>query len=170
VDFVRRLHAGLSGRGKQVWVDWEDIPPTASWRAEIEDAVAKAAAFVFVLSPDSRDSEVCAQELELAITFRKRLIPLLRRPVDSTSLRAELNEPNWILFADDAMFDQSLETLVTALDTDLEWTREHARILVGARRWSERRDRSLLLRGSALPLAQPLSRIGYDGWIHSACR
>jgi TIR domain-containing protein len=28
--FVRRLDAALRARGKDVWVDWEDIPPTGA--------------------------------------------------------------------------------------------------------------------------------------------
>jgi hypothetical protein len=41
-DFVHRLHDALGGRGYDVWVDWEDIPPSAEWFAEIRAGVAGA--------------------------------------------------------------------------------------------------------------------------------
>lgn len=35
--FVRRLCDALAARQREVWVDWNDIPPTAAWRNEIVD-------------------------------------------------------------------------------------------------------------------------------------
>ena len=35
-DLVRRLHDALTDRGRDTWVDWEGIPPTAEWM-EIDD-------------------------------------------------------------------------------------------------------------------------------------
>ena len=40
--FVRKLHDALVTQGRDVWVDWEDIQPTAKWRAEIYDGIEKA--------------------------------------------------------------------------------------------------------------------------------
>jgi len=37
-EFVARLHEALDSHGKQAWVDWEDIPPSAEWLREIHDA------------------------------------------------------------------------------------------------------------------------------------
>ena len=30
-DFARELHAFLTDAGKDVWIDWEDIPPASQW-------------------------------------------------------------------------------------------------------------------------------------------
>src|SRR4029078_7867923 len=78
-EFVRRLDAALVGRGKETWVDWESIPPTAEWLAEVYAGGARADALVFVLSPASARSKVCGLELARAIEGRKRLIPLVCR-------------------------------------------------------------------------------------------
>jgi hypothetical protein len=43
-DFVRRLDEALQERGKVVWVDWEEIPPTADWRARIFEGILAARA------------------------------------------------------------------------------------------------------------------------------
>ena len=52
-EFVRRLHAALSERGKDAWVDWEDIPATAKWQDELNDGIVSADSFLFVLTPSS---------------------------------------------------------------------------------------------------------------------
>jgi hypothetical protein len=46
-----RLLPALAARGKDVWIDLEDIPPAADWRERIWDGIGAARAFVFVLSP-----------------------------------------------------------------------------------------------------------------------
>ena len=54
-EFVRHLVDGLVGREKEVWVDWEDIAPTAEWMSEIELGIDASDSFAFVISPDSLD-------------------------------------------------------------------------------------------------------------------
>lgn len=153
--FVRRLQEALTERGKDVWVDWQDIPPTADWFAEIEDGIEGAGAFVFVLTPDSLASEVCATELAHAARHNKRVIPVLRRDVDASAVPPALSKPNWVLFRPEDEEGQAIDTLVTALDTDLHWVEAHTRLLVRAIEWdSGGRDGSLLLRGSDLRAAE----------------
>ena len=63
-DFVRRLVDTLVSREKEVWVDWEDIAPTADWQAEIDAGIEAADSFALVVTPDSLGSRVCGRELE----------------------------------------------------------------------------------------------------------
>ena len=150
-EFVRRLHGALKDRGKDAWVDWEDIPPTAKWRDEIRAAVAASDAFGFVLTPDSLKSAICDEELQLALEQNKRIVPLLRRPPDGLAVPDELAAHNWIFFSEDDQFATGLQTLVEALETDVERTHLHTRLLVRADEWEARgRDNSRLLRGSDL--------------------
>ena len=153
--FVRRLVAALEQRDKDVWVDWEDIRKTADWRATIDAGIDAARAVVAVVGPAFAGSDVCAAEIEHAVRQNKRLIPIVRADVDRTLLRDELNVPNWIFFraADD--FDEGLDALVEALETDLAWMDAHARLLVRALEWDRHgRDRSFVLRGSDLAAAE----------------
>jgi hypothetical protein len=50
-EVALRLHAALVERGKEVWIDEEDIPPTARWRDDLREAIEAADSFVFLISP-----------------------------------------------------------------------------------------------------------------------
>lgn len=153
--FVVRLQAELAGRGRQVWVDWADIPPTAEWMTEIETAIRAANAFVVVLSPDSAASKVCSAELQHAIDEHKRIVPILLRDVPPERLPEAVAKLNWIFFRPEDDFDASLDLLLVAMDTDLERVRSHTRLLVEAGEWEQREHhKDRLLRGSDLTDAE----------------
>jgi WD40 repeat protein len=160
-DFVRRLNEALEARDREAWVDWEGIPPTAEWMREIVGAIDAASAFVFVMTPDSLSSAVCVEELQHAVAQNKRLVPLLRRDVEPSSVPSALARVNWILCRDADDFTAGVQTLVTAIDTDLEWVRAHTRLLVRAREWDGRgRENSLALRGDDLKAAEQWLALG----------
>ena len=151
VEFVRRLHEALANRDRECWVDWEGIPPSAEWMAEIRTAIDSAEAVVVVISPDLVASHVCAQELKYAVDCNKRIVPVVRREVEAESVEDALAKLNWIFFRDRDDFDASFELLLTALDTDLDWVRAHTRLLVRAVEWeNHERNASYTLRGRDL--------------------
>jgi WD40 repeat protein len=155
LEFVQRLHASLDASGKDVWVDWQDILPTAEWLEEVFEGVESSDNFLFVISPDSLTSEVCARELGHALEQRKRLVPVLRRDADREPMPEALAARNWTFFRDQDDYGASFETLVSALDTDLEWVSAHTRLLGRALEWErEGRDGSYLLRGRDLADAE----------------
>ncbi len=158
--FVESLVGELKKHDRDVWVDWEDIPPTAEWFDEIKRGIENADNFIFVISPDSAQSAICTQELEYALKHHKRLIPLLYREVANTLLHPVLSSHNWIQF-DGQNLAEGLNKLVLAMDTDLDYTRTHTRLLARAIEWDARkRNESLLLRGQEL--------IGYESWLSHA--
>jgi WD40 repeat protein len=161
-DFVHRLVAALEAREKDVWVDWDDIRKTADWRAKIASGVESSRTVLAVLSPDFAASEVCDEELQHAVSQNKRLIPVLRRELNGAKVREELTAPNWIFFRERDDFEHSLDELIDAIETDLEWLDAHARLLVRATEWERAgRNSSFLLRGSDLHAAE--SWLGQQG-------
>ena len=54
--FVIELKNALERRGRNVWIDADDIPPGAPWRRELGSGIEAADSFVFVISPDSLES------------------------------------------------------------------------------------------------------------------
>jgi WD40 repeat protein len=153
--FVKRLHDALSAREYEVWVDWEDIPPSAQWVQEIRSGVGGSDGFIFVISPDSAASDVCRQELDQAVEQGKRIVPVLHREPNGVAVPPAASQLNWVFLRDSDDFNAGMGQLVFALETDLDHVRSHTRIGVEAARWeASRHDKSQLLRGQELAAAE----------------
>jgi hypothetical protein len=139
--FVQQLHQALEKAKRNVWIDWQDIPPTADWWDEIRAGIDSADSFAFVISPRSADSDVCYQEVAHAVESGKRIIPLLHEEITDPALQGKLHPVisthNWLIFAERG-FDGAFAQLLKTLDTDLEYVREHTRLLTRAREWDKR--------------------------------
>ena len=82
-------------------------------------------------------------------------MPVLRSSVADSDVPVEIRQRNWIPFTETDEYDDSLERLLHAIDTDLHHCKEHTRWLVKSLEWeAEGRDRSFLLRGSELKAAE----------------
>jgi hypothetical protein len=105
--FVVRLDKALRAAGSTLWVDWQDIPPSAKWMDEIRRGIIAADAFVFVVSPASAASRSCGWEISIAAENNKRIIPLVAVSDESLDLppagfraggqKADWAEDSWFL-------------------------------------------------------------------------
>jgi len=82
INFAKRLTGELQKSDLDVWIDWEEIPPTVDWWKEIEKGIEESDAFLFIISPDSTSSKICKQEIDHAIKNGKRIIPIVVREVN----------------------------------------------------------------------------------------
>jgi WD40 repeat protein len=154
-EFVRQLVEQLEARGKDVWVDVGGIRDGEVFPAALRTAVEGTDGFVFVISPDSVGSRFCAQEVAHAVELNKRIVPLLLRAVPDEQVPEGIRMRNWIQVGDGPELERTVERVVSALDTDLAWAKEHTRWLLKALEWAgEKRDRSFLLRGAELAAAE----------------
>src|ERR1041385_4951551 len=96
VGLVRELHKFLTGEGREVWVDWEDIPPASEWERDIYESIDGAESFVFVASPAALASEYCGRELRHAGERGKRIVPLAIDGAAPDEAPSALRELNWI--------------------------------------------------------------------------
>lgn len=153
--FVQKLHDALRQGDRDLWVDWQNIQPTEQWWKSIQSGIEAANTFVFILSPDSVTSEVCGWEIEHAIQNNKRLVPVIYRDVDPQQVHPTLSALNWIFLRDQDNFEQGFQTLVTAIDTDLDYAKQHTRLQIKALEWDRNhREPSFLLRGKDLIQAE----------------
>lgn len=155
-EFARKLTEHLEAEGLEAWVDWQDIPPSADWMNEIKTGIEEADIFVFLVSPASIVSQVCAAELEHGIVNGKRIIPVIVREVEAQSIPASISHLNWIFFsrAQD-VFEEAFEKLMTAIKTDFDWVQVHRRLQVKALEWERNhKEDSFLLRGKDLEVAE----------------
>lgn len=149
--FVERLVRALEINGRNIWVDFDDIPFATDWWEEICAGIAASQIVVFVITPESIGSEVCGLEVKQVLKNNKRLVPIVYGDIPAKDVPPELSHLNWIMFTDMNDFDSSLKKLIVTLDTDLDKVRQHTRLLVRAAEWEKTRyNSSLLLRGDDL--------------------
>jgi WD40 repeat protein len=154
--FVQKLNDALDNAGVNAWVDWEGIELASDWMSRITAAIQGGDAFLFVISPDSLASKVCAEELELGLKLNKKLIPILYRdPEKGSTMHEKLAATNWVYLRPQDNFDETLPKLIEAINTDLEWVSQHTRLLERALEWEgKNKNNSSLLVGADLEDAE----------------
>src|SRR5688572_11380197 len=158
-DFVRQLHDALRAKGREIWIDWEDIEYAEDWWQKICAGIDGADIFVFVITPDSVRSKVCRDEIDYAATQNKRIVPVLRADViddgDKAQIHPSILRHNWLPFGDHDPFDKSFGDLIKTIEADPDYVRMHTRLLLRAREWSDANKRkSLLLRDADMKAAE----------------
>lgn len=108
-DFVaKRLEKAIIKLGRDPWIDTQDLPPSLksdipeAWEY-IELGIKNADIFVIILSPNSIASQRNQAELELAIQYQKRLIPVLYQPIEPDTIPSALKERDvtWVYIESD---------------------------------------------------------------------
>jgi len=146
-----RLVSALKAAGFEAYLDRQDIAPGEPWQERLGTLILAADSVVFVLSPNSAASPICAWEVAESERLSKRLLPVIVAPVDDAVVPERMRRLNYIFFTEDRPFHTALETLRQALNADIGWIREHTRIGEIAARWLARdRQEALLLRGADL--------------------
>jgi uncharacterized protein len=141
LEFADQLDAALNAYGFECVIDRHGISGGEDWKRRLGNLISGADTVVFVLSPTSARSEICAWEVEEATRLSKRILPVNCRPLEGASPPPRLRERNYIFFHADpkaapgAGFGTGLASLITALNTDFDWLREHTRYLQRATEW-----------------------------------
>lgn len=181
-QFARKLTDTLESRGRDVWIDWQDIPRAEDWLQEIRAGIEAADTFVFIVSQHSLISEICNIELLHARANEKRIIPLILEVIaDDVELRvkgawfdqewasmaqenwAALGHRNWLFFDNADNFDSEFTELLHIMDVDQSHLKIHTRLLVRAREWEiAEHNPSFLLTGEEIDSA--------EAWLESATK
>src|SRR5215472_11741630 len=142
LKFADQLNAALDICGFECFIDREGISGGEDWKRRLGHLIRDADTVVFVLSPTSARSEICAWEVEEAARLNKRILPVNCRPLEGASPPPRLRDLNYIFFYEDPKvsdsgFGTGLASLIAALNTDFDWLREHTRYLQRATEWDE---------------------------------
>jgi hypothetical protein len=78
---------------------------------------------------------VCAWEVEDATELNKRIAPMVIDEVDTSTIPPLFARLNFIFCTERDRFQDAVDSLVSALNTDIEWIREHTRLTNLAQRW-----------------------------------
>jgi len=161
VEFVKDFVEALRTNDKEIWIDWEDIPPgSESFTDDIRRGIEGADAFIAILSPDYLESKYTVDlELQYALDLKKKVIPVVYRKFDGYEVPTGIGHINWIYCTPHAGQDNTLEEsiprVLDALDVDFAYVRDHTRLLQRAREWEENdRHHSYLLSGKEIHIAE----------------
>lgn len=167
VEFVKPFVAQLRAAGKEVWIDWEDIPPgSIGFSDDIRRGLEGADAFIAILTPSYLESTYCVDlELGTAVSLNKKIIPVVLEKFDGQPVPDGIGHINWIYFTPHAghenTFDESFPKVLQALDIDLAHMRTSKRLLLRALEWDRNgRGGSYLLTGDEITAA--------ESWISGA--
>lgn len=140
LKFADQLYLALDLTGFEATLDRHGIEGAEDWQKRLGDLILDADTVVFVLSPASAISAICAWEVGEAVRLGKRIIPVTSQPLSDAKPPKALQDLNYIYFYDEPAapgsgFGAGLARLVPALNTDLGWIREHTRLLARATEW-----------------------------------
>ena len=142
LNFADQLDAALNLCGFECLIDRHGISGGEDWKRRLGNLISEADTIVFVLSPSSARSEICDWEVEEAARLNKRILPVNCRPLEGVTPPPRLRELNYIFLYEEPKlpgsgFGTGLANLVTALNTDFDWLREHTRYLQRAIEWDK---------------------------------
>jgi len=172
--FVIRLHERLQKEGLKVWFDQTDIPLGVNFQTQINSGIEQAHQFLFVISPHSVNSPYCLKEIEMAVRYNKRIIPLLhverisretwqQRNPDGTeegwvdyqarglhdhfkNMHPEISKINWVYFREGIDdFEQSLRGLVDVFHHHRDYVCNHTVFLTKALEWERHQKQNQYL-------------------------
>jgi TPR repeat protein len=140
LDFADQLDAALDLTGFDSTMDRQGIHGGEEWQSRLGNLIRDADTVIFVLSSASAASKVCSWEVNEAARQGKRIIPVCCHPLEGPAPPERLQQLNYIFFYPEPKspgsgFGVGLAKLVTALNTDLDWLREHTRLLQRASEW-----------------------------------
>jgi hypothetical protein len=145
LNFAKKLNERLKELGLKVWFDQQDIEDTVKWQKAIDYGIETSHNFIFIMAPHAVKSVYCRQEIELAIQYNKRLIPLLH--IDYwEGLHPEIAKVQGIPFQEEKNnFDQSFDRLINSINKHKEYVYQHTDLLVQALEWERNQKQTNFL-------------------------
>ncbi|MEM7758889.1 MAG: toll/interleukin-1 receptor domain-containing protein, partial [Cyanobacteria bacterium P01_A01_bin.40] len=185
--FATKLNQELVAQGLNIWFDQDDIPLAVDFQEQIKSGIEQAHNFIFIIAPHAVNSKYCLQEINLAVQYHKRIIPILHREqtdratwqsrnprqteaqwqayqaqgLDSsfTNLHPVIQKINWIYSREQIDDgDHALAGLIEAIAQHQDYVTQHTQFLVQALAWDRNQKQSkFLLTGS--------DRIEAEQWL-----
>ena len=157
LKFADQLDAALDACGFECLIDRHGISGGEDWKRRLGNLISEADTVVFVLSPNSARSEICAWEVEEAARLNKRILPVNCRPLQGVSPPPRLQDLNYMFLYQEPKvpvsgFGTGLASLIAALNIVFDRRREHTRYLQRAMEWDKGgRAENRLLSGNDIP-------------------
>ncbi|NES23093.1 MAG: toll/interleukin-1 receptor domain-containing protein [Symploca sp. SIO3E6] len=155
---MEKIRNSLRRESITVWTNLTDIQTGEDFGEAINRGIEQADNLVYLLSPESIESTYCQQELDLALSLNKRIIPLLVKDTEPNTIPEVLRDIQYIDLTDnikeeDYLLDES--QLLKILHQDETYYNEHKMLLTRALKWKRQNENpTVLLRGYNLRSAE----------------
>ncbi len=150
-ETMENIRHHLMRHGITVWTNQTDIKIGSEFQKAINRGIEGADNLVFLVSPESLESEYCRQELAQAFSLNKRIISLLIKPTELEKIPPELQKLQFINLKasqEEVEYQKGLDNLIKELGENAVYYQQHKVLLVKALKWQEQKHNpSLLLRG-----------------------
>ncbi|MDJ0650223.1 MAG: TIR domain-containing protein, partial [Xenococcaceae cyanobacterium MO_188.B19] len=162
--FATKLNQRLIAQGLDVWFDQDEIPPAVDFQEQINNGIEKAHNFIFIIAPHSVNSAYCLKEINQALKYNKRIIPILhveeisqetwlsRKPNRTQddwqehqsqgrhsiepNMHPTISKINWINCREHIDdFATSFEDIINALSKHQKYVENHTKFLVQGLDW-----------------------------------
>ena len=136
-SLASKLNHSFIKEGKTVWMDKFCIPTGVDFQMSINDGITKSDNFIYIISPHSVQSEYCTKELEVALKYGKRIIPLLHvmEPGLEELMHPEIQKLNWFYFDSERKFQHGFTELIKTTSTDPGYLEANTKWLQKAVEW-----------------------------------
>jgi WD40 repeat protein len=153
-----RVVKTLMRQGITVWTSRADIKTGAEFQEEIRRGIEEANNMVFLISQSSLDSAYCTIEIDYALQYHKRIVPLLIEPIDPDVIPERLRSLQFIDLTQPEtpeVFQEATARLLKTLHEDAAYYEQHKLLLSRSLKWErQNRNASILLRGYNLSRAE----------------
>ncbi|NOQ71136.1 MAG: TIR domain-containing protein [Crocinitomix sp.] len=156
-SLASNLNNSFIEEGMPVWMDTFCIPTGVDFRKSIKDGITRSDNFIYIISPHSVQSEYCTKELELAIKYGKRIIPVLHimEPGMEELMHPEIQKLNWVLIDAERKYKHGFSELLALTNADQEHVGNNTKWLQKAIEWdSSGRHKDFLLSATETILAE----------------
>ena len=153
----------LSRHIKTTWQHDYDIQKGDNYETSIEQGIETADNFFYFISPHSVVSDYCQKELEHALKYNKRIIPLLIAETPESDIPKAVRYLQYVDFTDNtcqADYDSDIDDILNIFRHEQEYYKQHKILLVRALKWQVGNYKSsFLLRGHNLDNAKTWLRL-----------
>ncbi|MEZ2233408.1 TIR domain-containing protein [Microcoleus sp.] len=155
---MEKIRNSLRRESLTVWTNTTDIQTGEDFQSAIDRGIEQTDNLVYLLSPDSVQSEYVRKEIDYALSLHKRIIPILVRETSAEKMPNALQNLQYIDLTDNVKEDDYLldeSQLLKILHQDEAYYNEHKVLLTKALKWErQHKNPSILLRGYNLRSAE----------------
>ena len=169
-ETMEKIRNSLRRESLTVWTNTTDIQTGEDFQSAIDRGIEQTDNLVYLVSPDSVESEFVRKELDYAVSLHKRIIPVLVRETPPESIPLALQGVQYIDLTDnveegDYVLDES--QLLKIIHQDEAYYNEHKVFLTQALKWErQHKNPSILLRGYNLRSAEAWLKVGQKRTQH----